>query len=714
MNKAPSAPLDYAIRYRTAGLSPVPIHPDGSKRPTVAWQSCQTSPVDELTIPLWFAGQVGIGICGGSGSGGAECIDLDSATIAGEYRALVDAAAPGLLAKLTIIETPRPGYHLWYRCEHIGGNEKLAMEADGRTTLIETRGQGGYALVPGGAPEAHPTGKPYVHRSGPSLERLATITPEERETLFRAARALDRSPQPEPERHQQNGYSRGGVSPGDDYAARVSWDDLLLPGGWSKVFTAGGLTHWRRPGKTTGTSATTGATSTSGTELLCVFSSNAHPFPGPGNGRSCSSHSKFDAFARLNHGGDHSAAAKALAGEGYGDRPKRQGMPDLRPDDLRDDEPTPDRYDPSPQEPQLTFARITSRELASGDFDVDYLIKDTLVDRQPLIVAGSHKTLKTSIMIDAAVSLSIGGHFLGRLKVSRACRVAMMTGESGLSTIQETARRISVAAGYHLADLDNLIWSTDLPQFGNPRHLDAMRRFLTDDAIEVVFIDPAYLCMPGGDAGNLMAQGVLLRSMAEVCDSVGCTMVLAHHIKRGTGANPYDPPELHHIAWAGFSEFARQWWLIGRRERYIEKSGDHKLWLSIGGSAGHSGLWAVDVAEGVRSEFEDRKWGVELLQPSEVRSDEAERREDAKATREAARRERESGVDQKAVVQAMTKIGAAETQTEISAVARISGARTKAALVDLMTAGIVVDGGPITKDNNRVYKVTYALTDCPE
>ena len=37
---------------------------------------------------------------------------------------------------------PRGGYHLPYRCEVVGGNQKLAFD-ENLETLIETRGEGG-------------------------------------------------------------------------------------------------------------------------------------------------------------------------------------------------------------------------------------------------------------------------------------------------------------------------------------------------------------------------------------------------------------------------------------------------------------------------------------------------------------------------------------------------------------------------------------------
>lgn len=283
----------------------------------------------------------------------------------------------------------------------------------------------------------------------------------------------------------------------------------------------------------------------------------------------------------------------------------------------------------------IHYSFLTSAELSSGEYNTEFLIEDTLVAGQPLIIAGPQKSLKTSFIIDAALSLAFAGMFLGKLKVNRAARVAVMTGESGLSAIQDMAHRCCRAMGRWLSDATNLFWTTDLPKFGDPAHMAALEAFLTELEIEVLFIDPAYLAMSGADAGNLFIQGELLRSVSELCQRLGVTMVLAHHTKKSINRDPNDPPELSEIAWSGFAEFARQWWLIGRRETYTPGSGSHKLWLSVGGSAGHTALWAVDVEEGTRQDIDGRRWEIDLHAPHEARSLAAETKQQERQRREA-------------------------------------------------------------------------------
>lgn len=141
------------------------------------------------------------------------------------------------------------------------------------------------------------------------------------------------------------------------------------------------------------------------------------------------------------------------------------------------------------------FNRITAAKLESADFDMTYLVEGVLVKDQPAGLVGPKKSLKTNISLDLAVSLATGGRFLGYFNVPERRRIAVMSGESGMATIQETAQRVCRAASVKLSDT-NVIFSDTLPRFGEPGNMQAFRRFLERDGIEVVIVDPAYLCQP--------------------------------------------------------------------------------------------------------------------------------------------------------------------------------------------------------------------------
>ena len=203
-----ATPGSYAADYRDSGLSIIPIRGDGSKAPAVgSWLPYQSRLPSADDINRWFiADNVGIAIVHGIASGNSELIDIDNADVFGPYCAEVERLAPGLVQRLTIIQTPRPGFHLIYRCDTVEGNQVLARtrllpifnedgtpDIDPKTgeqktetkALVETRGQGGYALAPGSPAECHETGRLYEHFSGPELTELPTITP--RRTVDTAA-----------------------------------------------------------------------------------------------------------------------------------------------------------------------------------------------------------------------------------------------------------------------------------------------------------------------------------------------------------------------------------------------------------------------------------------------------------------------------------------------------------------------------------------------
>lgn len=102
---------------------------------------------------------------------------------------------------------------------------------------------------------------------------------------------------------------RSSADPGEDFNNRASWAQVLEPHGWREHYRQDAATHWTRPGKPAGTSATTNVL---GTDRLHVFSTAAPPFEAD------ESYHKFAAYTLLNHGGDYTAATRTLAQLGYG------------------------------------------------------------------------------------------------------------------------------------------------------------------------------------------------------------------------------------------------------------------------------------------------------------------------------------------------------------------------------------------------------------
>lgn len=339
---------------------------------------------------------------------------------------------------------------------------------------------------------------------------------------------------------------------------------------------------------------------------------------------------------------------------------------------------------------QLRFTGITSSELAAAEYTLEYLIDGLLVRGQPGVIAGPKKTLKTNLSIDLALSLAEGGLFLGRFNVPEAVRVGVMSGESGAATIQETALRIAAAKGRPLAQYENAIWCFDVPQLDSAQHMAALGDFIAEHQLEVLILDPTYLMMLGlgDDAGNLFVVGRFLKSLGELAQRTGCTPLLCHHLRK-TRAEPYEPPELEEIAWAGFQEFVRQWVLLGRRKRYDPADGGHhELWMSVGGSAGHSGLWALNIDEGTRQDPGGRRWEVEVLNAHEAYDQRAAIEEEQAERRQARQDDLRQRRQREAVWQALCLFPGGETPRVIRESAGVSGAVATKQLARLVQEGI--------------------------
>jgi hypothetical protein len=333
------------------------------------------------------------------------------------------------------------------------------------------------------------------------------------------------------------------------------------------------------------------------------------------------------------------------------------------------------------------------------------LIDGLLVRGQPGIIAGPKKTLKTNLSIDLALSLAEGGLFLGRFNVPAAVRVGVMSGESGAATIQETALRIAAAKGRPLAEYEKAIWCFDVPQLGHAEHMTALENFIAEHQLEVLILDPTYLMMLGlgDDAGNLFVVGRFLKALGELAQSTGCTPLLCHHLRK-TRAEPYEPPELEEIAWAGFQEFVRQWMLLGRRKRYNPADGGHhELWLSVGGSAGHCGLWALNVDEGTREDVGGRRWSVEVLAAHEAYTERAEAEANEAEQRKLRRQQQQAQKAREAVLAALVQFPLGETAYVIREAAGINSRRFAAIIQDLV-ADQIVEECVISKPNGRHYR----------
>lgn len=346
------------------------------------------------------------------------------------------------------------------------------------------------------------------------------------------------------------------------------------------------------------------------------------------------------------------------------------------------------------------FNWTTPQQLATNTYDMLFHIPGVMPVGQPQGIFGAKKSLKTSLMLDQALSVATGSPWLGHFHVEERARVAVFSAESGMATIQETCWRICDSKDISLDAITDLMFCDTVPQFGDAVDMRELERVLTGEGVGLLYIDPAYLAMStAGNEGSLFAMGALLRSVSEVCQRTGTTLTLLHHMRKGV-VDPYSPGDLDDASWAGFAEFCRSWQLINRREKYEPGTGMHKLWLSVGGSTGHSGLWGVDVFEGVYDGPGSRVWDVQVTRPLDIRKLEA----DAKSERKQAKEEEKLTSAKTVILRAMAKYPDGETANVIRDTAGVSGEAAKKALASLLQSGEVVPCDVVKRSRKTPYE----------
>ncbi len=326
----------------------------------------------------------------------------------------------------------------------------------------------------------------------------------------------------------------------------------------------------------------------------------------------------------------------------------------------------------------------------------EMLVKRVLVRGQPMICGAPSKTLKTSVMCDMVVSLATGTKFLGEFNVYRPVRVALLSGESGDWTIFKTVERVRMARGLtREATVENLRLQFDLPQLGNILDMEALRCGLEALRIEVLVIDPLYLCLLAGSgrdgarAENMFEMGPLFLSVARTCLGTGCTPILVHHTKRAAAASR-EPLGLEDLAYSGVGEFARQWLLLSRRETFDPGNpGSNRLWMVAGGSVGHGGLWALDIEEGeIDDDLEGRVWETSVSTATESRETaRSKKKKDRDDERLAEEREEESKV-----MLALDQIDRDRTGAGVERVRSLAGLsreKMNRAVARLMSANVI-------------------------
>jgi len=318
--------LNEALHWHSLGYKVIPVScpslPDG-KRPLCSWKKYQESQTEEEVRTLFSSPKAkAIALLTGQG---IEVIDIDAKYALDKdkfVREVFDAAFMAIdvdkYMALTKSRTVSGGYHLIYKTNVSEGNQKLASryttkeeqktDKDTVRVLLETRGEGGYILIP--SSQGYEWDNPNK-----TLDNLVTLTDDERNSLIAAMKAFEETREaftrskPKVEHHHKETLV-GHKSTIDDYNEKTSVSDLLQEAGWRFMYHSNGNDMYRRPGKDSGCIS---AGVSLEMNLVRVFTTSTE-FEGD------RTYNPFQVYSILNHSGDYSRASKDLWKQGYGDR----------------------------------------------------------------------------------------------------------------------------------------------------------------------------------------------------------------------------------------------------------------------------------------------------------------------------------------------------------------------------------------------------------
>lgn len=312
--------LATALRFAIEDIVAIPVASDGTKRPGLSsWKEFQDRKPTNDELLAWFNNDEvqGLGVVTGPISGNLLLLEFEGRAVKKKIHLkaaeAIKAAGLGDVWQRLIDgyseATPSGGIHFLLKVDGpIAGNTKLASSAgeDGGC-LIETRGTGGFCITAPSGGTAHPEKKPWTMMGG-SIETIPTITADEMNELFTILKTFDEMPKTEITKQELSKRELNPALPGDDYCQRTTWEEILEPLGWKKIYKEGEATLWRRPNKSHGISA---STNYGGNDTFYVFSSSTSFKPE-------TSYSKFAVYAHLHHGDNFKHAAEALRFKGFG------------------------------------------------------------------------------------------------------------------------------------------------------------------------------------------------------------------------------------------------------------------------------------------------------------------------------------------------------------------------------------------------------------
>jgi hypothetical protein len=313
-----------ALKLNKAGFKVIPTTspslPNGKRPMCKSWKKYQEKQTQEDVEELFS--QKNIGGMALLTADGLEVIDidlkysLDDNLLPKLLDKIMDAVGIETYEKLILSQTISGGYHIIYRTNIPQGNQKLAQrytiesekknQHDKIRVLLETRGIGGYILIP-------PTkGYQYDNKETHSILNVSLITDDERNGIINACKLFDQTTE-----HYKNVAPTPVQIQGKNKTTIEAFNEAHNPKefieqhGWQFKYQTGENLFYVRPGKSLKEGI--GGSYHTGLNLFYAYTSSTEF-------EQNKAYNAFQVYSVLEHGGDMSKAASILYKNGYGDR----------------------------------------------------------------------------------------------------------------------------------------------------------------------------------------------------------------------------------------------------------------------------------------------------------------------------------------------------------------------------------------------------------
>lgn len=192
--------------------------------------------------------------------------------------------------------------------------------------------------------------------------------------------------------------------------------------------------------------------------------------------------------------------------------------------------------EPNPLRELLTFDAFVEQDIPAPEFMVEGFLQVASVG----ICAGEPKTMKSTLMLDMAVSVASGKPFLGIYKV-KPNPVLYIQEENSEADIKRRFLRISynrrvlvtTSIGFEPLPVPLYIMNNRGINLQDKADREFIDKAVEEQGIKLLILDPWYMMCGNLNENDAGEVGQILKYLSTLRNRFGCTVILVHHFKKG-------------------------------------------------------------------------------------------------------------------------------------------------------------------------------------